>query len=230
VKDAGGDVANLALAQALVVGAVGGDAQAVILVLQKVIEVELAEYRELDSRALRFIAALLDYAATYTDDAGAKEAHERRTKVLESLTREMTDRTGRQGDTIVSFGGSLRLTGGTRFRGSDHTLFGPLGLPLGFGLQSYRPKGGAGWHLELGILDLGQYVAFQKGGEVQEPKLADALAPSLSVGRFWGQELPWFVAATAGYSPHYRFEDTSRRGAWFVGVAFGIYVPLFDLN
>src|SRR5262249_32405186 len=92
-------------------------------------------------RALRLMGALLQYAETFSKEGTKDEAqslNDRRPKTLESLTREMTDRTGRENDSIFSLGGSLRGVGGVRLdpSGAKPTILGPLSLPLGIGYQS----------------------------------------------------------------------------------------------
>jgi hypothetical protein len=192
------------------------------------------------ARGLRVLATLTAYAATYTGSSpSAEEGHKQRTSLLESLTRDMTNRTERAGDTIASFGGSLRVMGGRRI---SHTHAGerdtawtpPLALPLGFAIDYLRDRpDGGGFHMELGILDLGQYLAWDEGGTVATPELTSALSPSLALGYFWGRELPFFAGVTAGYTPSFDFDasdDTDRKGAVNLGVTFGVYVPLLDLN
>jgi hypothetical protein len=191
-----------------------------------------------EPKALRVLATVAAYSATYAGSSAPDDAHKQRTALLESLTRDMTDRTGRGGDAIISLGGALRLVGGGRFghqvdgRRLD-ALASPLSLPLGFALDVLEETHARGLHAELSLLDLGQYLAWDEGGKVARPDLANAFAPTLTVGYAWGRELPFYVAATAGISPNFDFApDTSDkpRGALTIGVAFGIYVPLLDLN
>jgi hypothetical protein len=189
-------------------------------------------------------------AATYTGgDTSSTDAHQRRTALLESLTRDMTNRTDRAGDTIASFGGSLRLVLGGRISRArteagntqkrDYAVWGPLSLPLGFGLDVLGGKPGAtgsdarGFHLELGILDLGQYLSFDGAATLETPDVTSAFAPSVTLGYAFGRELPFIVGVTGGFTPAYDFDpkrDDDRRGAWMVGVTAGVYVPLFDFN
>lgn len=233
------------LARLLVVAAIDGDTNTVIAGLSKSVEIVLkdgvaassldpAEKKRLQ-RALRLLGAILQYAETFAK-SGAKEdaaaLHDRRTKILESLTREMTDRTGREDDAIFSLGGSLRAVGGIRIDpvGGGGTFFGPVSLPLGIGYQS-----AGNIHVELGLFDLGQYISFQEssgGLRVREPEPADVFAPSITVGRYWGKSFPIFIGLMAGYSPQYKFTKyaTSGLGSVNFGLTGGVYVPLFDLN
>lgn len=145
-------------------------------------------------RALALLAALLEYTATYRPNAEASATpaspaqpspHERRTEILKSLTQEMTNRTGRAPDSIFSLGGTLRGVGGVRFASGAQSFWGPLALPLGIGFQSATSKGGWGFHGELDVVDLGQYVSFSDHGEVQKPKLEDVLTVTGAIGAYW---------------------------------------------
>ncbi|MGE0398774.1 MAG: hypothetical protein AB7T06_18850 [Kofleriaceae bacterium] len=191
------------------------------------------------SRGLRVLATITAYASTYTDpDESADKAHSRRTELLESLTADMTQRTDRAGDTILALGGSLRLVGGVRIGNKDagkrdKALWTPLSLPLGFSLDCLGEKSKHGFHMELSVLDLGQYLTWENGPELAEPSLGAALSPSITLAYAYGRELPFIVGATAGYTPTFDFDsdvDTDEVGAWNVGLTLGVYVPLFDFN
>jgi hypothetical protein len=198
------------------------------------------------TKALRLLSTITAYAATYTTtDGNSKDAHARRTALLESLTKDMTDRTDRDGDKIASIGGSLRIVGGWRIgrkrRESgdanntfhDDALAAPLSLPLGFAVDRVETSKRRGWHLEVGVLDLGQYLSLDKNTELAEPDLITAFSPSLTLAASWGKELPMFFGATAGYTPGFDFDpdnDKDKKGAWHIGLTAGIYVPLFDFN
>ena len=185
-------------------------------------------------RGLQVMGALIQYTETYgaagKTDANAtlvNDAHERRTKILESLTQEMTNRTGREEDSIWSLGGSLRASGGIRTMRGETAFFGPLSLPLGLAFQG---KGTIGFHLELSPVDLGQYLSFDSGFKVAKPNVADALAPSVTTGIFFDKSFPIFLGISLGFSPQYRFTENGRRGAFSVGLVAGVYVPLLDVN
>lgn len=196
-------------------------------------------------RALRVLATIAAYAATYTT-AGttADDAHKRRTALLESLTQDMTSRADRGGDWIASIGGSLRGLVGRRYSHNEtdasgnvsraDSFWGPASLPLGFGLDYLCKKAHHGLHVELSVLDLGQYLKWDGGGKVVTPELIDVFAPSATVGfTFAGREIPFFIGVTAGYSPNFDFDPasaTDKRGAWNVGATVGAFVPLFDFN
>lgn len=104
-------------------------------------------YKDLEQkkyqRGVRLLSGVLDYTLTFDPakangstskgaDSGtaADDLHSQRTKILESLTADMTDRTGRVGETIVSVGGALRVALGRWIRkdGKD-AFYGPISLP-----------------------------------------------------------------------------------------------------
>jgi hypothetical protein len=216
---------RLALARFLTNAAIDGDPNALVVAAVAASR-DRADRRT--KRALRLLGGLLQYTATY-DDRGPG-GHERRVRLLEDLSDEMSSREERAGDAVWSLGGSLRVGGGARFGVDSKSMafYGPLSLPLGVGLQTV-PERGFGLHVEVSAFDLGQYLSFEEGGRVRKPELADALAPSLMVGAALGKSMPVIVGATVGYSPQFAFSD-KQRGAINVGLALGLYVPLLDLN
>jgi hypothetical protein len=194
-------------------------------------------------KALILLGSLLDYAATYTPGATAAGAatdanlHDQRTKILESLTTDMTDRTGRAGDLIFSLGGSLRLVGGARIGTSAHgaAFDGPVSLPLGFAVTQLAEANNrchCGIHLEFDLVDLGQYLTWDDSAKVQTPKVEYAIAPSVTIGVAFGSSFPFVLGVTAGYAPAIPFDaaDTSKKGTVNVGAVAGFHVPLLDLN
>jgi hypothetical protein len=223
---------RLGLARFLVNAALDGDPNAVVVAA--IAAADASAPGAVDRRArraLRLVGALLQATRA---DAGQKVdprgAAERRARLLEDLSAEMSNRAERAGDAIWSLGGSLRLAGGARFGvESDRTTFyGPLGLPLGLGLQTVA-ESGFGLHFELSAFDLGQYLTFEDGGKVRKPRAADALAPSMTLGAAFGKNVPFLIGPTLGYSPQFMFAD-GKRGSVNFGVAFGLYVPILDLN
>lgn len=232
--------------RALVMATVDGDTNTILVAVSKAIALLYGE-RPSDPRkgtrvqhAFKLLSGLLQYAETYASATETKEkeaARQARTKILESLTRELTNRAGRT-DWIGSFGGSIRLTGGWRFDltgESRGTFWGPLSLPMGLGLHSPLSDRGVGFHLEASVIDIGQYVAFQTAAErvhVREPQVADLLSPSMSFGVYGFRDIPIFGAITAGYAPSYGFSPDAVRslGSFNLGIAIGAYVPFFDIN
>jgi hypothetical protein len=193
--------------------------------------------RKTYSKAVTLLGGVIQYAATYTKDADADGAHEARTKILESLTTSMTDRSGRQGDAIFSVGGSLRGLGGGRFstaKKGETAIAGPVSLPLGFALDVTASEHPVGFHGELGLVDLGQYVTLDTESDVSKPDPRAAFAPSVTVALGIGVEFPFFVGAAAGWTPFVRATeaapDDDMLGSLYVGGVAGFYVPFVDLN
>jgi hypothetical protein len=201
---------------------------------------------EQHKRAFRLLGGVLDYTLTFdptavaasvqSSSAGtggtttAASLHEQRTKILESLTTDMTDRTGRIGDTIFSFGGALRVTAGKWLRkNGDGAFYGPLSLPLGVGLDVYSNTAARGFHFELSAVDLARYLSYQDGGKVNEVNVVDAFTPGASIAYFWGASLPFTLGVHGAFSPRYQFSDETTH-AFSVAVEAGFYVPLIDLN
>src|SRR4029077_4199080 len=113
-------------------------------------------------RGVRLLSGVLDYTLTFdpsktatstskSTDSGttADDLHAQRTKIRESLTADMTDRTGRIGDNIFSVGGALRVAGGAWIRRhGDVAFYGPISLPLGVSFDDYFQSGPHGVHIE----------------------------------------------------------------------------------
>lgn len=229
----------VAMLRSVVVAAMDRDGQALVTAVSAALARFPDRAPPAAAKALRVIATIAAYAASYTSAEGADEAHKQRTRLLESLTRDMTDRTDRGGDTIFSVGGSLRAVVGGRVGNRDDAgdrpreFWGPLSLPLGFALDVLHRDSRRGFHFELSIVDLGGYLSWKDGAQVAEPELSDALAPAVTAGYFWGRELPFYAGLTFGVSPGFDFtpdDGGDRAGAFNLGVTAGIYVPLLDLN
>lgn len=209
-------------------------------------------------RALELLTSIFQYGVTYAAEkqgsVSQADAQAARKAVLKSLANEMTSRKHRAGETVISVGGSLRLFGGARIRrsgdykekdengdqGEKYALHGPLSLPLGFGIDVYRKNKiekdrdkAQGFHIELGILDLGEYVSFDENGNtIEDPDFQDAFSPSLTFAYFWTRKPLVYAGVTVGYSPSYNWnpDRDDKLGAWNVGLLFGVYVPFFDFN
>lgn len=224
----------LAFAQPIVDAALERDSNALVASIANVLSVfAKAEYERDHQRAFLLLGSLLQYSATYAgqDSATAEQLHDQRSKILESLTRSMSDRTARDGDGVWSFGGSLRLVGGVRLGGTKPALLSPLGLPLGIGFDHVASGGAAGFHLEFSPVDLGQYVSYDNRAVVKTPEVADAVSPSVTLGVGWGRSMPLVLGATFGYSPAFRLNpDNETKGVLNAGLTLGIYVPLIDMN
>ncbi|HTA18440.1 MAG TPA: hypothetical protein VK989_04065, partial [Polyangia bacterium] len=152
----------LALMQPIADDAVLGETNALIAATVHALQLTNSDLESKDAnRVFILVGGLLDYAATYTATTGTTtdDLHTQRTKILESLTTSMTNRTGRAGDTILSIGGALRLVAGRTWSAdssSVHAFYGPLSLPLGVAL-THLPSGSCplGIHIQIDALDLG---------------------------------------------------------------------------
>jgi hypothetical protein len=242
---------GLALLQPIFVDALNRETNGLVASIVHALKVALREARTTpvdgghvieSARTQRLFALLegvLNYGSTYIPPAegatppSSEEQHAQRTKILESLTAMMTDRTGRRGDTIWSFGGAFRAVAGPRFglRRKGTGFYGPASLPLGFHL-THLAESGPGFHLQVDPLDLGEYHAFNEEPEVETPHVTQALAPSLTVGMAFGTSIPFVLGIAAAYSPQVAIDDDhpTRKGTLSVGATAGFQVPLIDVN
>jgi hypothetical protein len=233
----------LALAQPIVDDAINGDTNALIAaIVDALVHLNQTLASQESKRVFALIGGLLDYASTYTSPAkGATDSslHDQRTKILESLTQDMTDRTGREGDVVVSLGGSLRFVGGTRIgiTTKSASFFGPVSLPLGLAITQIPRSSGChcGFHMEIDAFDLGQYLSWDNqtsGPHVATPTVQDAIAPSITLGVAVGPTMPFVFGVTAGYSPSFAPDTTmsSAKGTFNIGAIAGVHVPLLDAN
>jgi hypothetical protein len=239
---------GLGLALPIIDAALARDTNATLVAIVHALQVGNARLASKSSRrAFVILGGLLDYGATFAP-AGqvsgeaakptAESVHEQRTRILESLTRSMTDRTGRAGDTIYSLGGAFRAVAGGRLAVAakdEAAFYGPLGLPLGIAVTHLSQDDAwcqCGFHAELDILDLGNYVAYDNKLTVKSPEIEDAIAPSLTVGAAFGANVPLVVGATIGYSPHFVLnpDKPAKPGSRNVGATVGFHVPLLDMN
>jgi hypothetical protein len=236
------DSTKVAFAAAFVDAVLDRDAATFVVVAAKLVDLKWHRAADEETRtekrsALRLMTGLLTYAASYaekTEDASGDDKHVERTKILESLTKDMTDRNGRGGDCILSIAGALRAEGGLRVatRTEASTFYGPIGLPLGIAFDVVPEASDAwGFHMQLDAVNLGNYLALDNGPKVKEPNLGDAFAPGLTVGAAYGQDLPVVVGAFFSYTPQFELDsETDKHGSLNFGATVGIHVPLIDMN
>ncbi len=180
-------------------------------------------------RALRLSAGLVQYASTYSEDnPGGASAQEQRADLLESLTRDFTDRRERGGDGIWSLGGALRGVGGLRW--NDKTaLHGPIDLSLGFAWSLLARESNWGFHVGVDLISLGQYLSFDENVQLQDPTgWQDPFVFGLTVAATNGHEMPFFLGLTGGFAPGSHVGE--NQGAFYFAGTIGVYVPLLDLN
>jgi hypothetical protein len=235
---------DIAFLEASIDAALAADSGRIVVVASEYVDLLLKQQPDESlkkKRALRLLGGLLDYGATFADSSTPQDQvsqtkiHDQRTKILESLTTDMTDRTGRGGDDVFSLGGALRLAGGARLSAttSGAAVYGPISLPLGIA-YTHIPKQEHGWgfHAQIDIFDLGNYVTFDQGPKVKTPEVGDALSIGVSAGAAYGTGLPLVIAPTVGYTPQFQLDPNQpdKRGAWNFGLTVGVHVPLIDLN
>jgi len=200
-------------------------------------------------RAIELIGAIAAYAATYNDDKSAEaqaEAREARKQAIESLIDAATDRRGRDGDTIVSIGssvgfhavgGQLRYDAAGAFKERE-LVVGQVALPMGVAVQKFREdKAIDGFHWQLSLIDLGQFLARSDDNQATDLTWADFVMVGGQVGLIFGSPSnPFVIGGEVRWSPTL-FESitdattgTSKRGALRAGLFVSYYVPFFDLN
>ncbi|WP_224360685.1 hypothetical protein [Hyalangium versicolor] len=198
------------------------------------------------TRATHLIAAVTSYVRTYSDSVKAdarqlEAAREARKNAIRSLILATTDRTQRDGERIVSLGTAVGASvGGLQtVDGNAQWLTPQLSLPVGIALQRLpdtRASGcenWSGWHLQFSFADLGQYVAYDKDGDVTSARWDTALTLGLQAGVLFGDTRDQFlIAADVRYSPTLFTEpkQDSGGGAFRAGIMVAYYVPFFDFN
>lgn len=179
-------------------------------------------------KALRAVTAISQLAYHGKDNETDAKA---RREVIESLMKSMVNRTNRVGF-VLSLGGSFGVAAAYRAAVTDLGTAGlqaPFALPLGFGLQYYLPPGkDYGFHLQVSVLDIGQYVAWEGGDfTVKAPNLQDAVSFSIQTGIWFGsRSIPLFFGPHLGVAPFARGSTPSL----FAGGILGAYVPFIDFN
>jgi hypothetical protein len=182
----------------------------------------------------QLLAAIGQYALTYQkknleDKAVDQEAATKaRREIIEALVKQMTNRDDRTG-WVLSVGGSVGA--GVMYRreaGGDIEGWSYVALPIGLGLQHYPESKDHGFHAQVGIFDLGQYVTFEEDHEttVGTPDVKAAIALSATAGVWFGsRSVPIYVGAYGGFAP---FVLANGQPEYFIGGILGAYVPLLD--
>ena len=191
------------------------------------------------------VGALTAYAASYATDlkgdpSKEAQAHDARKKAIESLIDANTDRTGKGGKVVFSLGTAVGASYGQRWANApnqDATVPG-LSLPMGFALQVLpsRDQPLAGFHLQVSLVDLGQFLTYNQTNSAIAPPRPDA--PFMV-----GGELGWLIGTPsngfvlgvdARYAPTAlavtQADKSTKMGAAFLGGFAAYYVPFFDFN
>lgn len=198
------------------------------------------------SKLTKLVAAIGQYANTYKADSQRstpktlEQKQKERQQIIENLMEATVNRSGRESGWVFSLGGTLGLTFAGRYglpnsdkdvlnikgNGIPLTLSSPISLTLGMSLQ-YFCANDYGFHLQLSIFDIGQYVQFREQTvDVALPEVQQAISFNLFIGGWFGKpNFPIVYGAHIGLSP---FLGGGRSNALYFGVLFGIYIPFFD--
>jgi hypothetical protein len=191
-------------------------------------------------RRLGLLLTVVQQAAAAT----AGSAEERKLAVgqieaaLDAYLDHAVERQGREGDWIYSLGIGLRAHAAVKFSGS--WFRGPASAPVALSLDRLC-DGKAAWcrldglHLEVGFLDLGNYLRIRDegadGADAEPVDWTDVANLSVGAGYLFGNpDLPCYVGATAGLAPGSRGADDERGWNLYAGVFAGAYLPLIDFN
>ncbi|WP_437992344.1 hypothetical protein [Sorangium sp. So ce145] len=193
---------------------------------------------------IRVVATIGAFAATYSGGgAPDKQLHDVRKKLIEDLVDQMTDRRGRDKDTIVSVGvnASFLATGVEAVRdakghlGSTRYMTPQLALPLGVAVDGGWFES-FGWHLMAYPIDIGQFASYSTSEGINTPRWDTMLVAGFQAGLTLGHQTPAVFALDVRYAPTL-FAQTSKTllgdrpgGALRVGLSVGYYVPFFDFN
>jgi hypothetical protein len=192
---------------------------------------------------LDLLAGAARYAASYaiTDPAKASEA---RKDAIADLVSRMASRRERTYGAVWSLGGSLQLGAGCRGSFATAGMYAepcatgawatPVRLALGFAVDTYHPWRGAaagmGFHAEMTVFDLGQYVVFEdRTLTLTTPKVTAALSPGLTAGwRLGARATPVFLGAFGAFTPFVR--TAADQMTFTLGGMIGVYIPFVDFN
>lgn len=216
--------------------------------------------KTLKGKPLELLTTIATYVQTYRDtqNKDAATAHQLRKEALESLIDAGTDRTNREGDTIVSLGTSVGFA-----LGGEHILYGlpmsastawmhDLRLPLGLTVQHLPRKGATiqlpligwrfdkpSWLLHASFADLAQFVSSPVAGKdttkMQETTWSDFVSPGIQLGlRFGSNRVPLVVGFDASYAPRVTLQNPDGTQLTTSVVRYGLFlgfnVAFFDLN
>lgn len=178
------------------------------------------------------------------DPEAAAEQREARKEALEAVIDASTNRDGREGEWIASLGANVGVQP-VRFSAEGGKLEVvpsemPVTLPMGIALQRVGrlpenragvrladadPCFGAGFHLQLSVVDLALFLPEEMEDPTEDLQWSDFLMAGGQVGLALYRPQDVFTVAFDGrYTP---YDDTRT---WQIGVVASYYVPFFDLN
>jgi hypothetical protein len=208
----------------------------------------------LDYARLKKSVALLNgfvsYAASYrkepsgasdgkSDAEREKARRDERKKAMNDLVDAMTDRSGRGREHIVSFGVGVGFASSRAARGESLEFAPNLTLPTGVAWDwTPDPRVGKspwkylGSHVQLSLLDVAQFMAVTKDGEVQDkPGFGTAFLFGTQLGALIGSpKYSFLLGADLGYAPGMKLPNVDNTGVWRVGGFVGTYIPFIDFN
>jgi len=209
-------------------------------------------------RALPWITTLASHAVQIRDErngslseAELEQNAEARKKALEELIDRSTDRGGRHGDWVWSFGAGVGARAAMSVGRDPRFVETPLTLPIGVAVQrlpgpgkrAFRAKTrekrmnalkqrgalshdqiGVGFHLQASPVDVGQYVFLSK--DIANVTWNQFLSANGQVGILVGSPRNNVVIAL-----DYRYVPARPQGSRHeLGLALTYYIPFFDFN
>lgn len=237
---------------------IDGDARAAIVSSVSLIEDGLPdEQKERLKKVSAIVAAIASYAKAYPlksdgtmDEKGIQANRDARKKAIEGLMDATTDRRQRSGAWVVSLGVNVGgLAGGRWFNAEEYRetrrslsanpMYPQLSLPMGVAIQKLpspmfgSKRFGLGFHSQLTVLDLAQYVGYSQDSKVTDPTWSTSLALGAQLGVLIGTSSDaFFIGPEFRYSPT-MFPSSNgdgRAGVASIGFGIGYYVPVFDFN
>lgn len=222
--------------------------------------VEREDMQRMLRKLTQVIAAVGSYTQNYSTDAHldpkqAEARREARKKALESLITQSTERSNRQGDIIVSLGANVGFFGGGEYQvrpGEAAWTYPQLSLPMGVAIQKLpwgqdraggrrRERDVLGLHAQLSLIDLGQFLNFNKDSQLAEVNWTNFVTLGAQLGMLFpltrrarSSEL-LNVVFDVHYAPGLNYQagsatTTNQAGVFRFGLFLGYYVPFFDFN
>jgi hypothetical protein len=211
------------------------------------------------------VGAVTAYAATYTTDAHGdpkliQAQQDARKKAVESLIDAATNRTNRDGDWVVSIGANVGLSIGWQWLAAtnyqvERQLYPQLELPVGVAVQLLPDrrlngccwlKKHSGFHAQLSVLDIAQFISYRQDGSVSPITWSNFVMVGLQAGWIIGTPSTPFIIGVEGRWAPTLFTQTvlqtqgtgvmttqmpvQEGGAWRLGLFVSYYVPFFDFN
>lgn len=228
----------LASLRSLTVATITGDTRATLLAALSELGSIAASDHQRSVEATEALGALVEYSSSYSKDADPKTSADDRKKALSHLVDALTDRSNRRRGELVISAGAMVAIGGyvthpTVDMNDDHIVGVPaLTLPFGLAFDTMPEGYNPGFHLQLNVLDVAQYLNVSTEGEVEDPGVATAVDLGLTLGFTLGSKnTPFLVALDGGWQPGVKISpDAKGYGQAKIGVVTGFVVPFLDFN